>query len=754
MTVSIRSRLLLLTLAWMLPSLAAGLWMVDRTVQSEREANERTLRETSRALATVVDREIRQRAAVARLLAVSASPEAAPALGGDERGRLARQAPAALAGLDGWMEYSVDGQLLLSTRPGPAPLPAATALAAAASGAAGANAYIDPLRQQADGVWRAAAVQAVQRGDEARATVAVTLLASELQRIIDGQGAPQGWVSTVIDSAHRVVASYPGGSAFAGRAATDDMRKRLGAAVEGLFESVSFDGTAVVGYYTTSPQGWTCITAMPRAEWSGYLQHSVLRVALGAALLMALAIGGAMWVSRGIVSSVTSLRLSARRMQTGQAVARRPLGITECDEVATALADASDASRHARADLQRQVQEAVERTRQAEQQASQGLRLEALGRLTGGLAHDFNNLLGVISNSAHLVQRYAAGTPELKVPVAATLRAVDVGSRLTQHLSRFAGQRQVRPQAVTLQRFLPDFEELLRSVVGKRTVVQIAVDGTTPAIKVDPGELELALINLALNAGDAMQEGGTIWLSARPARADEKADMPAGNYALISLSDDGNGIDPALAARVFEPFFTTKGTGRGTGLGLSQVHGFCRQAGGRASLASTTGGGTTVALLLPAADSTAAAALSDAVNSEADGSAPPGGTSGQTGTRPLLDMRVLLVEDNEELGDVTAALLESCGAGVQRAPDAAMALDLLKRGPRPDVVLTDIVMPGVIDGIAMAREIRRRDSTLPVVLISGYTSKAPPAGEFRLVHKPCTQSELVQALTQAIVTGR
>ena len=738
MSVTIRSRLLLLVLAVLLPGLLGMAWLIDSTFRAERAANERTLRDTSRALSLVIDSEIGLRATVARLLAQSRWLDEAPALTTQQLQAFDLQARRALQGLDGWIELRSASGVLLDTRTSTASVPTVPPPTAGAGELADLP-LVQPLRldQGADKAY-AAIVQPVQRQGAVVLNLVVTLRPIELQRIIDAQALPPGWVGTVMDSRGVVVARQPGAEAYIGRTATPDLRARLASGTEGLFDSVSLDGRRTAGYFSTSPQGWTYLTAMPREQYAGLVPAAVLQVIVGALLLLGLAVAGALWVSRRIVGPVHELKTAAARMQSGQPVAYRATGIVECDEVAVALAEAAEAIQHGRSDLERQVAEAVERTRQAEQRVSQSQRVEALGRLTGGVAHDFNNLLGVISNSAHLIERHPAAT-ELQMPLAATLRAVEVGSQLTQHLLRFAGRRPVRPQAVELGRYLPELQELMRSVLGRRIEISVKVAPDTAPVRVDPGELELALINLALNARDAMPSGGELRLGARmaePADVEGLDGAPQRRYVLITVGDDGVGIAPELAARVFEPFFTTKAVGKGTGLGLSQVHGFCVQAGGQARLASTPGLGTTVSLLLPASE----------------GDDPEGGiaTPSAAAALPGIEgIKVLLVEDNEELGDITAALLRSHGAAVQRAGHAADALRLLEAQPFIDVVLSDVVMPGDLDGLGMARQVRRRHPTVAVVLISGYNTAAA-LSEFTVLRKPCPQDELLAALRDAV----
>jgi len=743
MQLSIRSRLLLLVLSVLLPAVASAAWLIAQTYTAERQANERALRDTTRALSLVVDRELNQRAAIARMLSLSPTLDDGPQIDIAPLLLFDQQARRAISGLAGWVQLSLPGRVLLDTR-----LPAGTVPPAGPpdpNGEALAEQPVTgPLRSApAHDVPYAAIVQPVQRNGRTLLNVTVTILPEELQRIIDAQHLPADWVGAVLDGRGTVVARHPGGTAFAGSSATPDLKEQLAMRLDGRFNSVSLDGNRVVGYFSTSSQGWTYVTAMPAAQFSGRLPTAVLQVSLGALALLGVAVCGSLWVSRRIAAPVYSLKRAAARIQAGQPVERVATGIRECDEVARALAEAGETMQRARAELERQVSDAIERTRTAEQRVSQSQRVEALGRLTGGVAHDFNNLLGVISNSAYLIQRHATDR-DLQMAVAATLRAVDVGSRLTQHLLRVAGRQPVRPQLIELGRFLPELQELMGMVLGKRVAVLITVAPGTRPVTVDSGELELALINLALNARDAMPNGGRIWLKACNAEAQNLAGLAPGAYVLITVADEGLGIAPELADRVFEPFFTTKATGKGTGLGLSQVHGFCLQAGGVARLASTPGLGTSVTMILPVA------------TSDAHSTAPAAAGAPAQPTRPdsIAGARVLIVEDNEQLGEVTAALLDTYGCKVHHARNPGDALRALQAQADFDVVLSDVVMPGDMDGVRLARLLRSLRPTLPVVLISGFSTALADAGDFVVLHKPCSREDLLAALHQAIHGAR
>ncbi len=740
MAVSIRSRLLLLVFSLLLPGMLGVAWLVGSTYQAEREAHERNLRDSARAMSQLVDTELARRATIAQMLAQSRWLDEAPPLSEQNLAKFRLQAQQVLKGLGGWVELRAADRTLLDTRATEPSPPSRTPAPLSATP------QVQKLLLEPDvGAAHAALVAPVQREGVTVYNVVVTILPTELQRLIDSMGLPASWVGTVIDTANVVVARHPGGRSHVGRTVTADLGRHLASQAEGAFESTSLDGVRATGFYSTSPLGWTYISAMPREEFAGVMSNAMQRVLVAAIVLLSMAVAAALWVARRIAQPVRELNAAARRLNADEPVEPLATGIVELDAVAQTLSEAGDAIRSNRSVLERRVADAVSRTREAEQRISQGQRVEALGRLTGGVAHDFNNLLGVISNCAHLMQRHALAATELQAPLAATLRAVDAGSQLTQHLLRFAGRRPTRPQPVQLTRALPEMQAMLRSVLGRSIESSVQVAPDTKPLRLDPGELELALLNLALNARDAMGSGGELRVRARNADADDVGDLPQAplGHVLITVGDNGSGIAPELIERAFEPFFTTKAAGKGTGLGLSQVHGFCTQAGGVVRLASTLGVGTTVSMWLPARD--------DSVGGDADGAAVSAPSSATP--IPLAGARVLLVEDNEALGNVTAALLSSHGAQVQRAGNAADALRLLDAQPFFDVVLSDVAMPGEMDGLALARQLRRDRPALPIVLITGYSASAAAATDFVVLRKPCAADEMLAALHRAIESG-
>ena len=680
-TMSHRTRLALLLIAVLIPALGAPSWLVYRGWVRAEAAQERQAQDSQRALALLIERELGQPLALARALAASASLDRGPALSEADRASWAQSARRATAGTPAAVQLLGEGVLWLDTRqPGEAPrrrdgpgqaLRPQPGIELVPAGSGGGDAYL-------------VLVEPVRRGTEPPAlNVRVLLPLSHLQAlwapalpwgaggVLDAQGRPLWWQPGAENPLREAV--LPG-----------LLRTGLAGRDEGRLSVQTAQGEALGLYFSRSSGGWISASVWPSARQRAQLAHAALREAAVAWLLLALAVLAALW-----------------------------LGRTE---------------------LRRRVGDAIRRTQRSERWAAQRERTAALGRLTGRVAHEFNNLLGIISNSAHLIHRHA-DSPALSMPVAATLRAVEGASRLTQHLLRFGGQQAAQPRTVALGEWLPELREMLTVVLGKRIELGIHVPEAPLYIRADPDELELALINLALNARDVLPEGGRVSITAGLASSAMRGELPAGPYVFITVRDDGPGLDAAQARHAFEPFFTTKDGEPEAGFGLSQVHGFCVQAGGRALIASQPQQGTSVSLVLPAVGPDTAPPLR---------SRPP--PPGQ------ITARVLLTEDNAALSDVTAALIEDMGGRVERATHAAQALQRLERGPAVDVVLTDVSMPGEMDGLGLARAVRARWPRVRVVLISAYGKGLVGAENFTVLTKPCAPQALLAALRGALGT--
>ncbi|HET7880510.1 MAG TPA: ATP-binding protein, partial [Acetobacteraceae bacterium] len=358
------------------------------------------------------------------------------------------------------------------------------------------------------------------------------------------------------------------------------------------------------------------------------------------------------------------------------------------------------------------------------------------GQLTGGVAHDFNNLLMVILGNLQLLRKRLPDDPRLLRLVDGAMQGADRGATLTRRMLAFARRQELKPETVDVPRLVDNMGEMLRRTLGPTIQVVTAYRPDLPPIRVDPNQLELAILNLALNARDAMPHGGRVVIGGNSiAGAHAPKELGPGRYVCLTVSDTGAGMDELTLKRAAEPFFTTKGAGKGTGLGLSMVHGVVAQSGGAMRITSQPGDGTTVELWLPLSET---ADVSDVVR--------PAARFGATSRA----CRVLVVDDDPLVVASTAAMLEDAGHEVTEALSGARALDMLRLGTTVDVVLTDHAMPGMT-GAELAQQIRQRWPELPVILATGYAEL--PNGEdpgLPRLSKPYMQDELTEQIAKAM----
>ena len=386
--------------------------------------------------------------------------------------------------------------------------------------------------------------------------------------------------------------------------------------------------------------------------------------------------------------------------------------------------------------LEERVGEALAEKAKAEADLMHAQRMEAVGRLTGGVAHDFNNLLTVVIGALDIMLRSPDDAAKRQKLGEAALAAARRGEGLTHQLLAFSRRQALRPEAVDLNVQIRESEPLLRRAVGEAVEFKLKLRRGGARVNVDPSQFEAALLNLVVNARDAVGDKGLITVQTRSCtvEAGEVTDLPAGDYVCVTVADDGAGMSPELIARVFEPFFTTKAVGKGTGLGLSQVYGFARQSGGAAEISSEVGRGTEIRLYLP----------------PQSGAASAGADAGAEATRPMAaGRRLLLVEDDVSVAAVALELLEGLGLDVRAVETAPQALDLLKR-ERFDMMLSDVVMPGGMTGIELARLCGRDYPDMRVVLTSGYAGEDVDAAladaPWPFLRKPYSGEQLARVL--------
>jgi PAS domain S-box-containing protein len=369
-----------------------------------------------------------------------------------------------------------------------------------------------------------------------------------------------------------------------------------------------------------------------------------------------------------------------------------------------------------------------------EMRLRQADKMQALGTLAGGVAHDFNNLLMAVLGSLDLASRRAPDDPRLTRLLQNATYAAERGASLTQRLLSFSRQRDLRLQAVDVNQVITGMSDLLtRTLGGVVRIERHLHDGLWMAM-VDPDQLELAILNLCINARDAMAENGVLTLSTRNEAVDEGriTELSGGEYVVISVTDTGSGIPPEVLARVLEPFFTTKEVGKGTGLGLPMVYGLAQQSGGTVTIQSTVGTGTTVDLYL----SRAAAEREDGPHEE------------QAIAPDAPKVRILLVDDDAEVRTVTAAYLTEMGHRVVEAADGSSALDILKTDDQLDLLIADFAMPGMT-GTDLADRARKIRSDLGILLVTGYADpKRLPEG-YLMLHKPFSRPDLAAKVTEA-----
>ncbi|MBX9947244.1 MAG: DUF4118 domain-containing protein [Reyranella sp.] len=359
----------------------------------------------------------------------------------------------------------------------------------------------------------------------------------------------------------------------------------------------------------------------------------------------------------------------------------------------------------------------------AEAQVRQTQKMEAVGRLTGGIAHDFNNMLAIVIGSLDLARRrLARGDGDVARLVDAALDGANRGAQLTRRLLAFSRQQALAPVVLDVSGLVQDMAELLRRVIGERVDLETVVGGGLWRVKADPGQLESAILNLAVNARDAMPEGGRLTIEARNAPLDDgnaarKAGVPGGQYVMVAVSDTGTGMSPEVAARAIDPFFTTKTVDRGSGLGLSQVYGFVSQSGGHLRIDSTPGRGTTVRIYLRRVIAPAAAAVDALGRLAAEAGRSAALPSGQP------DEIILVVEDEDGVRRTTVAALRELGYTVLHAASADEARALLQAQPGIRLLFTDVVMPGTT-GRQLVDAVKPRRPDLKVLYTTGYTRDA------------------------------
>jgi signal transduction histidine kinase/CheY-like chemotaxis protein len=584
-----------------------------------------------------------------------------------------------------------------------------------------------------------------------RGVVAAGLSLDWLNREIARNPLPPKATVSVIDRQGTVLARFPDAQKFVGTSIATRTHANLLGGAEGVQEALGFDGIARIYSYTPlpdGPDGLMLSVGLDKGELllgaANANRRDILVIAGSFILALLLAaIGARVFIGRPI----RVLLDAAEHWRQGDLQARvaLPEARSEFGRLGTAFNAMAAAIGAREQELERRVEQRTEALRQAmqAQQAAEAAlhdarKMETVGRLTGGVAHDFNNLLAAIVGNIELARaRLGLGHPSL-TRLDAAMESASRGAALTQQLLAFARRQNLRPTVVDLNRHVIGCQDMLLRLLRPDVSVEIALSPTAWLVRADPNQLEAAILNLAMNARDAMPHGGRLRLTSGNVRFGNSTNQLGlhGDFVALTVSDTGTGIPPEILEKVFEPFFTTKQIGAGSGLGLSMVQGFARQSSGAVSIDSVVGKGTSVALYLPRTTMALPAAPA-----AIERSIPGEGT-------------ILLVDDDAAVRIVTADLLEMSGYTVLTASTFAEAVARFEQEHhRIDILVADLGLTGGLDGNGLAAAIRSRQPAFPVLLITGHSAllaDADPTSGIPVLSKPFDHSSLIRAVRDAI----
>lgn len=729
----IRTRLLLLVLAVLVPAFLAATFGIGYMYEEERTFHRESMRETARALALVIDKEVATREALLKALAES------PALNKRDFEGFYRHAQALAKERDvAIILHKTDGvEQIVNTRHPygsqlPAMLPIARQLRAehAADATVVSNLYLPPVGQE----YSFAIQVPVKRDGKVLYYLVMGSYVTQLQSVFAEQSLPHEWLAGIVDRHGMLLARSKDPDKFIGKPVRDDFAKAL-LIGDGFHEGMTLAGVRATAFFSRAPtSGWTFFVSVPNSTLKRPAEDTALLMGGISLLLIAITALAALAIARRTARSVEALRRSAEALGRGERVAREHTGTLEIDAVNAAMMQAGEEIRSARSDLEQRVAEAVASAERSQRALLQAQKLEALGRLTGGIAHDFNNILQTVATGLELAQ--LRSTEPLAISALESCkRAVHRAAELTRQLGAFGRVQDARLETIDPHRQLLEMKTLLRSGLRGDIDFQLDVPMHLWPVTVDPLQFELALLNLTINARDAMSSGGVLQLQARNETLNvQTGDLAPGQYLRITVADNGEGMTADVLAKALDPFFTTKSVGKGSGVGLPQAYGFARQSGGTLVLRSQPGAGTQVMLYLPRVHR-------PMTQPRQDTDMPVHKAQGET---------LLFVEDDPLVRDVVSPALEAAGFRVLRAADGEQALRMLEAGEHIDVLFTDIVMPGSLNGIELAERARARFPDMPVVLATGYTEQRVQMPAVRTLAKPYEVSQVVDALLEAL----
>jgi signal transduction histidine kinase len=726
----IRTRLLILILAILVPAFIAAVLAVWYVYQEERRAQETSVKEAVRAFALLVDNELEIKEGILHALANS------PALARGDLETFERHArslaPTAETAI---ILVSLDGRQLINTRAAPGaslPIRRASDIDELMKRHGADRTLVSDLFMSTVGQRHDFAIQVPVRIDgSVRYFLSMGVNAATLQRLLGEQRFPAEWQAAIVDRSGRIVARSVDPELYRGRFVTPTARAQFAAHREGAFANTNLAGMRVQAFYSTVPASdWKVNVSIPIDDLRRVPLRAAAFLATIMAILLVLALVAARWFARRAAIPIESLGRSAADLGAGREVHYQPQGIIEIDAVAQRMAEASRQILTAQAQLEQRVAEAVAASERAQSALVRGQKLEALGRLTGGIAHEFNNLLQTLTTALQLAS-LTSNQPKVLGFIDTCKRTVSRATALTTRLGAFGRVQDARLLTVDPGDQVRGSVQLLRGVLRQGTRMELQCADELWPVSIDPVQFDLALLNLAINARDAMPDGGRLAIEVRNCTLEPTLERTGGDYVRVSVTDTGIGMPPEVQGRALDPFFTTKPPGQGSGLGLPQAYAFATQSRGWLALTSTVGSGTTIDIYLPRSHQPLSVVATRAEEQV------PGRGSG----------RVLFVEDDPLVREAVVRGLEDCGFDVMVAADGDKALAMLDAGLDTDVVFSDIVMPGKVSGIDLAGILHERRPGLPVVLATGYTDQRAVIPGVQVLAKPYEIDQLVNLLS-------
>jgi signal transduction histidine kinase/ActR/RegA family two-component response regulator len=724
---SFRTILFLIAIAGILPAVAFSGILLKRFGDNERLRAERALIESTRGIARGIDAQFRAAEAAALALrdSVLLDTNNLP----EFEKRLRRTA--AETGRD-FSLVDADGRQIINTLlPAGQPLgrndPALWAEVFSGKRTVVSNVIEGPVTKR----LQAAVAVPVIHGGKVKWALAAALFGKDFAPVILEPGVPSDWIVAIVDSKGRHMTRSRNNDQFVGKPLDPTLIGTMQTGSTGALKTTSLEGIPLISTIQYAPMShWAAAVGMPLDSLETPLWQTLGQLLVIAAILALLSFFLAFLVARSLDLSIGALTGAASALGRGAVIEAPDSVVKEFNEVGAVLERTSRTLRGLTSNLEAQVAERtaelssannrltteIKRRMESEAQPVQMQKIEAIGQLTGGIAHDFNNMLSVVLGGLRLLQRrLQRGDTNVEKYVDAAIDGANRAANLTSRLLAFSRQQTLAPEVIDGNKLIAGMDEILRRTIPESIQIETVLAGGLWRTFVDAPGLENAIINLAVNARDAMPNGGKLTIETANAALDDayvatKLDVKAGQYVMIAVADTGTGMPPDVIARAIDPFFTTKPAGQGTGLGLSQVHGYIKQSGGHMAIYSEPSHGTTVKLYLPRHFGQEEGAARRAVR----GSDVPLSERHET---------ILLVEDDADVRQLTIDMLQELGYATLEAENADRALAHLDAHPDIAMMITDVVMPGM-NGRLLANEVHIRRPGLPVLFTTGYTRNA------------------------------